>query len=113
MSEILTRLIVIRLRGAWALIKHEGGDSAVVSLVWIHRVGKDSVRSTLAKEVITVFYLLSAEDLLIRKEDASITRVRKEDTSKGRRNLPREPETPGCRAPSPRTTLPSRLGAWQ
>ena len=83
MSEILTLLIVIRLRGARALIKHERWDSAVVGLVWILRVGEDSVRSTLATEVIPVFYFLSAEDLLIRKEGASITSVRKEDTGKG------------------------------
>ena len=74
MSEILTLLIVIRLRGARALIKHERWDSAVVGLVWILRVGEDSVQSTLNMEVITVFCLLSAEDLSIRKKDASVTR---------------------------------------
>ena len=85
----------------------------MVALVRIHRVGNDSVRSTLAEEVIAVFYLLSAEDLVIRKENASVMEMRKEDTSKGRGNLLWELETPGCRAASPRTTLPSRLGAWQ
>ena len=74
MSEILTPLIIIRLRGARALIKHERRDSAVVGLIRILRVGEDSVRSTLAMEVVTIFCLLSAENLSIRKKDASITR---------------------------------------
>ena len=74
MSEILTLLVVIRLRGARALIKHERWDSAMVGLVWILRVGEKSVRSTLATEVVTVFCLLSVEDLSIRKKDASVTR---------------------------------------
>ena len=55
----------------------------MVALIRIHRVGNDSIRSTFAEEVITILYFLSAEDLLIRKEDASVMEVRKEDTSKG------------------------------
>ena len=85
----------------------------MVALIRIHRVGDDSVRSTLAEEVVAVFYLLSTKDLWIRKEVASDMEVRKEDANKGRENLLREPEMPGCRATSPRTTLPSRMGAWQ
>ena len=55
----------------------------MVTLIRIYRVGDDLIRSTFAEEVITVLYFLSAEDLLIRKEDASVMEVRKEDTSKG------------------------------
>jgi hypothetical protein len=75
-SEILTLRILSRLRGTRAPIKHERRDSAVVGLVWIHWVGEDSVRSTLATEVVAVFCLLSAKDLSIRKKGASVTTVK-------------------------------------
>ena len=67
-SEIITLLIDIRLRGTRALVKHERWDPAVVGLVRILRVGEGSVRGTLAPEVVAIFHRLSAKDLSIRKK---------------------------------------------
>ena len=57
----------------------------MVALVRIHRVGDDSVQSTLVEEVVAVLYGLSAEDLLIRKGDASVMELRREDIVRERR----------------------------
>ena len=57
----------------------------MVTLIRIHKVGNDSIRSTFAEEVITILYFLSAEDLLIRKEDASVMEVGKKILARERK----------------------------
>ena len=96
-----------RLSNAWALVEHEGRNLAVVSLIRIHRVGNDSIRSTFGEEVITVLHSLSGEDLLIRNEDASVTELKREDISKQEEtyNGSRRRPAVGLHSPGPRFHL--------
>ena len=84
----------------------------MVTLIRIHRVGNDSIRSTFGEEVITILYSLSGEELLIRKGDASVMEVRREDTSKGEENYNGSWRRPaiGLHSPGPLFHLCRELG---
>ena len=74
---IVPQLASRRLGGARALVEYKGRDLAMIDLIRIHRVGNDSIRGTLGKEIIAVLHPLSVEGLLIRNKGMSVAILKK------------------------------------